>query len=136
MVALIDTAFTVTDELWEEFKNPSDRYLIEFSFTKNKIVLKDRRTTNNLERFTNYLKEEYPAWACMKVFFRYTNLEAGTLKTAQIAAYTKQQLPEDKHPTVEEINLFLNTLGTSANRQKSYDAGLAYVELVLNKIYR
>ncbi len=135
MVELIkNTEFTVTETLWKDFRNPSDKYLIEFTFVKNGIKLRDRRTTNNLTRFIDYLNKSYPSWTWMNVFFRYTDLEASELKTAQIAAYTKRRLPEKEHPTIEEINSllnFLNELGNQEKTEQSYQAGLAFVELVL-----
>lgn len=136
MVELIkDTEFTVTENLWKDFRNPSDKYLIVFAYMQEGTKKRTRRTTNNLWRFLDYLEEEYPKWIWMNVFFRYTDLEEGKLKTAQIAAYTKRKLPEGEHPSIEEINSLLNFIGNDLDnqhkRQESYKAGLAFVELVL-----
>ena len=139
MVELIkDTEFTVTGNLWKDFRNPSDKYLVEFAYMQGGKKERTRRTTNNLLRFLNYLDTDYPNWVWFNVFFRYTDLEEGELKTAQIAAYTKRKLPEKEHPTINEINLLLNfignDLGNQYKRQQSYEAGLAFVELVLNEM--
>lgn len=136
MLELIkDTDFTVTRDLWKDFRNPSDKYLIVFNYLDDeKEKRRERRTTNNLTRFVEYINKDFSSWTWFNVFFRWTNLETGELKTAQIASYTKRNLPKKVNPTISEINSLLIFLKTRFGYQLANEGAKAYKILVWDKI--
>jgi len=125
--------YTVTSDLWKDYRNKGDKYLVEFQYMEDGEKIKTRRTTNKIKRFESYLNSAYPNWLWMNVYFRWADLEKGVFKISQITAYTKFNLPETDNPTKSDLEKFLKFQSKTFGYNRTLAGIEAYQNLVLDR---
>ncbi|MEM6320639.1 MAG: hypothetical protein AAF960_23420 [Bacteroidota bacterium] len=118
------------EKIWANWRNRNDRFLVEYAHEKDGREMKDRKTTDDLMRFTEYLMFEGVNWKWMNVYFRWYDKQMNLLFIGQVSSYSKRYRPKQAAPTKGEVN---NTLRKLSWKDGVVQAVAAYKELVLNQ---